>query len=159
MPKTIEDIINDVLIAEGGSQVTNDPLDVGGRTQWGISEKSNPEAWVDGKVTEAEARAIYEAKYAKPFLGILDPKLLQQTIDFSVNSGPQLVIMKLQTIVGTEIDGILGPITIDAINNTAGVNNKLVAERIKMIGRIIQKDQTQARFLVGWLQRSLEFLS
>ena len=52
------DIITDIMLREGWDMMTNDPLDKGGRTQFGISEKSNPLAWTDNHVTEAEARAI-----------------------------------------------------------------------------------------------------
>ena len=57
MADNIDRIIDNVIAAEGGSTATNDPADGGGRTQYGISERANPEAWADGKVTAEEARA------------------------------------------------------------------------------------------------------
>lgn len=152
----MSDIIDDVIKREGPE--TDDPSDGGGRTAFGISESSNPEAWKDGKVTEEEARAIYETKYLKGpgFDKIEDPTLKAQLVDFGVNSGPFVAIQKLQLVVGTSQDGILGSKTLSLINNTT--NNRLVAERIKMICRIVQKDPSQLKFLLGWVTRCLEFL-
>lgn len=154
-------IIDNVLKNEGG--YSNDPNDKGGRTNYGISEKANPGAWADGKVTEEEARAIYEAKYVKgpAFDKIKDSKLRAQLVDFGVNSGPHLAIQKLQEIVGVQQDGVLGPETLAAIDklHSDDVNNCLVALRVKMIGKIVTKNPTQLKFLNGWLDRAVQFLA
>ena len=106
---SIKDIIDDVIRREGGEKATNDEHDGGGRTQFGIAERSNPQAWADGKVTEAEARAIYTAKYivGPGFDRITDPRLQAQLVDFGVTSGPAVAIQKVQSLVGQEPDGIL----------------------------------------------------
>ena len=157
---SIDKIISDVILREGAP--TNDPVDSGGRTAYGISEKSNPQAWADGKVTEEEAREIYLRKYVvgPGFDKISDPQLQTQLVDFGVTSGPQLAIMKLQECVGAEIDGILGPKTLNLIEGIycPDVNNRLVAARVRMIGKIVVKNPTQLKFLNGWLNRALEFL-
>jgi len=154
-------IIDNVLKTEGG--FSNDPNDRGGRTNYGISEKANPEAWADGKVTEDEARAIYETKYVKTpgFDKIKDSKLKAQLVDFGVNSGPYVAIKKLQEIVGVPQDGILGPETFAAIDrlHSDDVNNCLVALRVKMIGSIVSKNPSQLKFLNGWLDRAVQFLA
>lgn len=159
---SIKNIIDAVLEREGGSQVTNDPSDSGGRTQFGISERSHPDAWADNQVTEEEARAIYETKYVKApgFDQIEDSKLQALLIDFGVNSGPALAIMKLQEILRVEVDGILGPKTLAAIQiqEPRRLANQLSLARIKMIGRIVKRDPSQLRFLNGWLNRAGEFV-
>src|SRR3990167_7239755 len=78
--------ITDVVRREGGETATNDPNDAGGRTQYGIAERSNPDAWKDGVVTEAEAREIYLKKYVilPKFNLVQDPTLMSQLIDFGV---------------------------------------------------------------------------
>ena len=161
MAKTDTDIINDVLENEGSAPV-NDPLDAGGRSQFGISEKSNPEAWVDNRVTEEEAREIYTRKYIKGpgFDQITDFHLRAQLVDFGVHSGPAVAIMKLQTIVGADIDGVLGPQTLAALQSMhpEAVSNELVKARIQMICRIIKRDPSQLKWLNGWVDRALEFL-
>lgn len=157
---TIETIINDVIRTEGPR--TEDPVDNGGRTEFGISEKANPEAWKDNKVTEPEAREIYFRKYVTGpgFDKIVDKQLQAQLVDYGVNSGPHLAIMKLQEILHVDVDGTIGPQTLAALQGITAeeVNNLLVAARIKMIGKIVSKNPSQIKFLNGWLNRALEFL-
>lgn len=161
MSTKIDEIITSVEVAEGGDRITVDPSDKGGRTQYGISEKSNPDAWKDGVVTEKEARKIYFNKYVKgpKFDQILNPNLQAQLIDYGVNSGPAIAIQKVQTILGIHVDGILGPASLGAINTTTiNLNNRLVGERIKMICGIVVKDPSQLKYLAGWVNRAIEFL-
>lgn len=159
----LDDIITEIMQLEGGAVVTNDPDDTGGRTQYGISEHNNPQAWLDGKVTEQEAREIYLQRYVIfpqwhtiPSSHQLVQKIL---IDWSVISGPQLVTSKLQQILSVKVDSIFGPKTLAALVATdpKELNNKLVAERIRMIGRIVSSKPSQSKFCLGWLNRALEF--
>lgn len=154
-------IIDNVIEAEGGDKVTNLPEDRGGRTQFGISERSHPEAWADGKVTEEEAREIFYNKYVKApgFEAVSNIQLLHQLVDFGVNSGTTVAIQKLQEILGVEPDGIIGPITRAALkaSNQVVVNNKLVNSRVRMLGRIVNRRRNQAEFIEGWLNRATEF--
>lgn len=154
---SVSDIIDSVIEREGG--FSNDPLDKGGRTDKGISEKSNPEAWADGKVDNDEAREIYFKKYVvgPGFYKVTNVKLQHQLVDFGVNSGPMIAIKALQRAVGAEQDGILGPDTLSKISPSTG--NALASERIKLLGRIVTKNPSQLRFLNGWLSRALEFVS
>lgn len=157
----VADIITQIEVREGAA--TNDSLDKGGRTQFGISETANPEAWSDGKVTEEEARAIYTQKYVKhPKFDQLPPLLQPLCVDWGVVSGPQLVIMTLQKLLHVVPDGILGTQTFTALKvipeGVLRLNNLLVAERIRQVGRIISKDPSQSKYVNGWLNRALEFL-
>lgn len=155
-----ESIITDILRREGDA--TNDPLDAGGRTKFGISERSNPGAWADGDVTEDEARAIYRNKYitGPGFDRISDHHLRAQLVDFAVNSGPAVAIMKLQEILEVPADGVLGPATLNRLvqEHPEFVSNALVSKRILMICRIVKKNPSQLKFLEGWVTRALEFL-
>ena len=160
MAFSVSDTIDGVIKREGPP--TNDPKDLGGRTQLGISEKANPEAWKDGVVTPEEARAIYEAKYfnGPGFNKIPDAHLASQLTDFGVVSGPSIAIQKLQEILKVNVDGILGVDTLAALatKDPKIVNNQLVVERVKLIGRIVAKNVTQTRFLLGWLVRATDWL-
>ena len=137
-------------------------IDAGGRTQYGIAEKSNPEAWADNKVTEEEAREIYSRKYilGPGFDKVVDFHLRAQLVDFGVNSGPQMAIMKLQEILAVDVDGVLGPQTLGALNKAhpEAVSVQLVASRIRMICRIVKKNPADLKNLSGWVDRALEFL-
>lgn len=158
----MSDLIDDIILREGGDKETNDPKDKGGRTRFGISEAANPKAWADGKVTYDEARSIYEQKYltGPGFDKISDPKLQALLVDFGVNSGPQLAITKLQEILKVDADGKLGPKTLAAIEKEEPrrLTNKLALARIKMMGRIVKRDPSQLEYINGWLNRAGEFI-
>lgn len=64
------DFIMDDL--EGSGFVAND--NGRGRAQWGITEKSHPAAWADGRIDRAEAYAIYRREYLEP-LGPLSAEM------------------------------------------------------------------------------------
>lgn len=159
MSTEVDKVITQVEITEGGEKVTVDPTDKGGRTQYGISEKSNPKAWEDGVVTEKEAREIYYNKYVKgPKFDLITYLPLQaQLIDYGVNSGPAIAVSKLQGLVGAKVDGVLGPDTLSKLTDPVKINKLLVGERIRMICKIVQKDPSQLKYLLGWCDRALQF--
>src|SRR5262245_48074763 len=103
----------------------------------------------------------YEVKYVvgPGFDAIVDPHLRAQLVDFGANSGPSIAIQRLQSILGVEQDGILGSETLAhlAKRSQAQVNDLLVIERLKLIGRIVAKDPSQAKFVSGWINRAVEF--
>lgn len=158
---TIDDIILAIIKREG-STLTNDPADHGGRTIYGISENAHPEAWAHGTPSLEQAKAIYMQKYVinSGLNQIEDLDLLAQLVDFAVNSGPILAIMKLQEILHVDQDGKLGPQTMKSmyIVDLRRINNLLVGSRIKMFGRIVSKDPSQIKWLNGWINRALEFI-
>lgn len=159
---SLDDLISAILKAEGGSTATNDPSDGGGRTQYGISETSNPDAWADGVVTEAEARRIYYERYIKGpgFDKLDDPKLQHLMVDFAVTSGPSIAIQCLQRVVGADVDGRLGPRTLAKVvdfGDYRTITNRVVIERLRLVGRLVSKNRSQARFAAGWINRITEF--
>jgi lysozyme family protein len=155
-------IIDAIIKAEGGDRETNDPLDKGGRTKFGLSEHSNPEVWADGDVTLAEARETYFKKYVvgPGFDKITDPKLQHQLVDFGVNSGPFVAVQRLQEALHVPTDGKLGPKTLDALAkaDSRAINNALVESRVKLLCKICVKNPSQLKFLSGWVNRAFEFL-
>lgn len=152
------DIIDDEISREGGYR--NNPGDPGGRTQYGISEKSFPEAWADNQVTLEEARAIYQQKFLDGWkIGLIENEALRhQVLDFAINSGHP-AISRLQGILGTSADGVLGPATLAliAVQNPVRLNNQLVDERVKFIARVIQRNPKQIADLYGLVTRALSF--
>ncbi len=160
----ITDIFQIVTKFEGSSKATNDPSDKGGRTQYGISEKANPKAWADGKVTEEEAREIFVKKYVIwPGYHQIPPThraVQAQLIDFGYLSGPGIATQKLQLVLGLVVDGDFGPKTLAALvaEDPRVINNRLMCERIKMLGKLISNNPSQAKFAGGWLNRAIEFL-
>lgn len=160
---TIDDIISEVELEEGKGKVTNNPLDKGGLTVDGIAQASNPDLFANGHIpTEAQIRARYLQRYViGPGFDKIPPPLQIQLVDFGVNSGPMVAIIKLQVILGLKADGILGPATLTALasSDIVKVNNLLVAARVRMIGQIVKKTSSQITFLNGWLDRALQFIA
>lgn len=161
----VDKLISEIIEREGGSKMTNDPADKGGRTMYGIAERSNPEAWKDGKVTEQEAREIYLQKYVvNPGFHTIPPshsKIQALLVDWGVNSGPVIATKHLQKVLGVEDDGVFGPQTLAALvaKDVRLINTELVIARVQMISRIVVKNPSQVKFLNGWLNRALGFLS
>lgn len=167
----LDRIITDVMKREGGAKATNDPKDPGGRTQYGISERANPEAWADGKVTETEAREIFLQKYVVwPKFHTIPPShkaTQEQLIDYGVHSGPAVAVTKLQECLNEagaapklKVDGDFGAKTLLALLGVDdhSINNLLMAARIRMLGRIVQKNHNQLNKLSGFLNRALGFM-
>lgn len=165
------DIIDDVIRREGGSTTTNDPSDSGGRTQYGISENSHPEAWADGKVTHQEARTIYEKIYilAEKF-DKLPTALQHQVVDHGVPSGPDTAARMLQQVVGVPVDGSIGTKTLQAIADYPDgtlfgypvpgyvlLNLAFRDARALHYATIAKRRPKDLKFLLGWLKRSQEF--
>jgi lysozyme family protein len=167
-----EDFIDAIIAREGGAAETNDPADSGGRTKFGISERSHPEAWADGTVTYPEARAIYEKVYilAEHFDKISNIQLQHQVVDFGVPHGPNAATKLLQQLVGVKADGELGPATLAAIEKyPAGklfgvdvpgivlLNMAFRDARILYDATLAKRRPKDLKFLLGWLKRAMEF--
>lgn len=155
-------IISDIIKREGG--VSNVSGDKGGLTFEGISSKSNPDLFVGGTLpTDAQVRQRYLERYlvGPGFDHITDLKTRSLLVDWGISSGPAIAIKALQTLVGVEQDGVLGPHTIEAVSklHPEDVVNGLVAKRVQMIGRLITANPSQAKFAAGWLNRAVEWLS
>lgn len=161
----VDKLIDDIIQREGGAKTTNDPKDKGGRTQYGISEKSFPEAWKDDKVTEQEAREIYLTKFViGPGFSKIPPshaKIQSILVDWGVNSGPVIAIQNLQRLLVVPVDGVFGPGTLAALiaADPQLLAAKLCRSRVQMIARVVQKNPSQLKFLTGWLDRALSFIS
>lgn len=109
---------------EGG--YVNDPNDPGGCTNMGITINTLKTWRGDPSLTcedvkslgEPEVGLIYASSYWAPVWGNQLPVGLNlQVFDFGVNAGPYRSISKLQALVGTDVDGIMGPNTLEATDN------------------------------------------
>ena len=160
-------IIDKVLEREGG--FVNDPADRGGATKYGITLDTladHRDAAVGEedvrRLTEEEARAIYCADYieAPGFDGISDADLQALAVDAGVNHGTHRAKRWLQRAAGVKVDGIVGPVTLEAVNqgDALPVYMELLRIRAEFYGEIITNDPSQARFAHGWMRRLGEFL-
>lgn len=105
------------LIGHEGGYV-NDPRDPGGETKFGISKRSYPAEDIK-TLTLERAKAIYR----RDFWGLAGCDAVPDAMkfdlfDMAVNSGPVTAIKTLQRSAGVTPDGLLGPITLQALNST-----------------------------------------
>ncbi len=163
---TVDLILDDLIRREGG--YVHDPADRGGPTKYGITQRTL-RAWRGQPVTAAdvrqltkdEARAIYRQRYVDlPGFATLPDPLRAQVIDNAVLSGPRQAVKDVQRAIGgVTVDGRLGPQTRAALRQqgVTAVHARLMQVRVVRIGRLVQRDPTQARFLTGWLTRITAF--
>lgn len=154
-----------MLIAEGGYVLHTVPGDRGGMTYAGIARNMNP-GWAGWSVIDAGGtphadlvRGFYRAQYWDVIKGdqITSQAIAQTIFDFHVNAGA--VARKLaQIVVGVTPDGSFGPKTVEALN--AYDEDKFVmAYALAKIARyrdIVMRDRSQNKFLLGWLNRTLQ---
>jgi len=162
---TVVEILEEVLIREGGC--VNDPHDPGGPTKFGITQHTLT-AWRGHPVTPEEVFAltrdealhIYQKKYVEePGFMQLPNGLRAAVVDFAVHSGPVTAVKQLQKSLGVTADGILGPTTLAAIRMSylPRVQDEYAKARVRYLGSLVATQPMKARFLVGWLNRALEF--
>ena len=159
----IQAVITHVLASEGG--FTDDPVDRGGRTNFGITQ-ATADVYGFGDVaqlTQASARAAYRSMFAKWGIDkVTDASAFALVADCCVNHGQGRSIGWLQSAVGLVPDGSIGPKSIAAFAAVTAwepVYASILARRVQFYGAIVEKDRTQAKFIFGWLNRAASFLS
>ena len=150
-----------ILKHEGG--YSNDPLDSGGRTNLGVTQKVWEE-FMGHPVTEADMKALtpekiapmYKLKYWNPSYCEVLPKGLDYVVfDFAVNAGTGRSVKTLQQAIGCVADGVIGPKTMAVINdaNPKDLIAKFSDARADFYQGIVARKPDQARFIKGWLNR------
>ena len=156
-----EECLKRILKHEGG--YVNDPLDSGGRTNLGVTQRVWEE-FVGHPVTEADMKALtpekiapmYKLKYWNPSYCEVLPKGLDYVVfDFAVNAGTGRSVKTLQQAIGCVADGVIGPKTMAAINdaNPKDLITKFSDARADFYQGIVTRKPDQARFIKGWLNR------
>ena len=104
------------LIGHEGGYV-NHPADPGGETKFGITKRSYPGEDIKG-MTLDRAKAIYLRDYWGPSGCDVVPDAVKfDLFDMAVNSGVKAAIRLLQEASGADVDGVLGPRTIMAVQS------------------------------------------
>jgi len=121
MKQNFDAALKAILHHEGG--YVNHPSDPGGRTNLGVTQRVWEE-WVGHEVDEKAMRALtpelvgpmYKAKYWDKIKGDDLPEGVDYAVfDAAVNSGPGRAAKWLQSCVGVEPDGGIGPKTLAAV--------------------------------------------
>jgi len=151
---TFDCAIQKVLSNEGG--YVNDSSDPGGETKYGISKRSYPDLNIQS-LTLDNAKAIYYQDFwlKNNFDEIDDPQLSYKILDLSINMGAPRVIKFLQNLVKTKEDGIMGKITLAAINkaDSKTLYNGLIQKANDYYLHLIKLHPTLGKFKNGWMNR------
>lgn len=164
-----EDAFERAVVAEGGYELHKVSGDSGGLTYAGIARNKNPNwlgwAFIDRGETPPSSmvRDFYRAGWWNPLRGddIKDARVAYTLYSFATNSSaygaPKTAVKLAQIVVGTTPDGVLGPKTLAAINamDPELFLAKYALARIARYAEIVNRDRSQLKFLLGWLNRSL----
>ena len=152
---------------EGGYVLHNVPGDRGGQTYAGIARKMNPN-WPGWSVIDAgntpSAQLVHDFYRANFWEDIKGDQITNQSVasdifNFYVNTGRPAKVLA-QLVVGATPDGAFGPRTIAAIN-AADPEKFILAYALAKITRyrdIVTRDRSQLKFLLGWINRTLNGL-
>lgn len=165
--------VKQVLLDEGGSKITDDPDDPGGRTKYGITQKLlNAIQYKIKKVddlTENDAHLIYYLhfwlEYKFPSIGVIHSSLAAKMFNFCVTAGPDPAFRCLQRalracgVAGVKEDGVMGPNTRGAVeqyllppDNRVQVACLLVAYKCEIAG--YYRDLDKPKYEAGWVARA-----
>lgn len=139
----------DRLIGNEGGYVNN-PRDPGGETNWGISKRAYPDVDI-ASLTRDGAKDIYRRDFYNQAGVSLEPAMMFQVFDASVNHGIQTSIRLLQRSIGVADDGHWGPYSQSAYEKFE-LNDKLLrflAERLDFMRKL----STWPTFGAGWAGR------
>lgn len=159
-------LVPHILKWEGG--YVNDPDDLGGATNMGVTFKTYklycrrkgypvPTEERFAKITKEEFTDVLKSMYwdvCKADL-IDSQSVANAIVDWAWNSGTGTAIKEVQRIAGIKEDGIVGCITITAINSRSPLPlfGKIKQARLAYIDRICKSRPANLKFYKGWLNR------
>jgi lysozyme family protein len=154
--------IQKTLQNEGG--YSNDNLDNGGETKFGISRAAYPNLDIKN-LTLHKAKIIYKRDYwDKLNLDAMgNQKIAEKLFDLAVNAGLKQAVKCLQRAIRSALgivlidDGIFGVRTHEALSISYNTVALLAAFRSEMAGFyrvLIAKNPSQERFKNGWITRA-----
>ena len=155
------------LRKEGGYRLTNIKGDLGGQTYAGIARTKNPHwaGWIyidRGDTPPADlVRDFYRANYWAPLYCDRLPQAIAEDIyDFAVNAGVSVSAKLAQIVARVTPDGVIGPKTIEALSclSPDAFRPAFALAKIARYRDIVMRNRSQGKFLLGWINRTLEAL-
>ena len=153
-----DEIIEGVLKHEGG--YVNDPTDLGGETNFGITKRFYPDVDIKN-LTKEGAKEIYKKDYwDKNKVDEMPDNLKHIYFDMCVNFGRSGAVKVLQRASNAKnkekikVDGGIGPATLNAIQNLE--IERVRAYRVLRFADIVIKKPEQERFWFGWFKRAVK---
>ncbi len=159
----LNSMIDLILKHEGGK--VDDPVDRGGKTNAGITQKGYNEFCDRNNLPRKdvfdlgkdEIRFYYKAKFFSCKADkVNDPGVTYAFYDACVNHGLDGGAKIMQKTLGIKDDGKMGPQTLAAINNfpnQSDLINKFMDQRLKKYQGIVTNKPNQKKFERGWKNR------
>lgn len=159
-------LIPHILKFEGG--FVNDPDDLGGHTNKGVTyqtyklykrRKGLPEPTIEDLInlSNEEFTEILKSLYWDACLGdrINSQSVANAIVDWAWNSGTKTAVREVQRILGVEDDGIVGNITLAAINSYSPLPlfGAIQTARKFYIERICVARPKNKKWYNGWMNR------
>lgn len=137
---------------EGG--YVNNPNDPGGETNWGITVAVARKYGYRGSMRNLPvevAKDIYRKQYWLPEFDLIAYPVAFNLFDGAVNSGVNQSVRWVQRAVRVADDGVMGPITVKAINavNPSTLVMRMNGERLEFMTNL----STWSTFGRGWARR------
>jgi len=154
-----DEIIEGVLKHEGG--YVNDPTDLGGETNFGITKRFYPDVDIKN-LTKEGAKEIYKKDYwDKNKVDDLPDDLKHIYFDMCINQGRGTAVKVLQRAINGKggkltVDGGFGPGTKAALSKHTPEVDRVRCYRLKHYYDLVNKKPEQEKFLFGWFRRALE---
>lgn len=172
----IADVVGWVIDTFEGHLYTDDPVDTGGATKFGITRRTleyyrrltsgNPRLVVTKADVEALTRA--EAVACGVAVFAVEPRIAELTdlgvqlvvYDFGFHSGQDRAVRALQTALGfspRDVDGQIDPKTIAAANahpNQFALAVSVLTTREEFMHDLMVRRETQKKYLFGWWRRT-----
>lgn len=136
----------------------DDPLDRGGETKFGVAKNANPDLDITNLTWEGAKAVYYDRYWVAGMCDQLDARVGILHFDGCVNHGVVRSKKFLQRAVGVVEDGIIGKVTLAAIQTMDPIDlcNKICDIREQFYRDIVARNPSQSRFLNGWLRRISE---
>lgn len=143
----------------------NDPYDTGGATMIGVTigtyrSYCRYKGWKTPSVNDLKNmpykiwRDIVYTMYWNKWKAdtIVDQSVANMVVDWVWHSGA-VTIKKVQALLGVTADGIVGPKTVNALNNTKNIKVKIYNARKAYFEAIVKRNPSQKKWLNGWMNR------
>lgn len=160
-----------MILNEGGYRLTDIAADRGGQTYAGIARNFHP-YWPGWRYIDARdmqnlelsrlVRDFYKSEFWDKVEGdSLKPATADSIFDFAVNTGVPKAVKLAQIVVGVVPDGRIGPVTIEKLNamDEETFVLRYAIAKVARYAEIVNKDRTQSKFLLGWINRTLKGLA
>jgi lysozyme family protein len=138
-----------ILSPDIEGEYSNDPLDPGGETRFGVSKRAYPSVNIS-TLTRDQAVEIYRRDYWDACHCEQFPVPIAIALfDGAVNQGPKKAIKTLQQALGVTPDGIVGDETLEAANRA--VPNETLVQYLSR--RAMAYSEGALRYRRGWFVR------